>query len=166
MAQIFYQIDKDNGGTIDLEEIIELYREQFGDQMNEQQRQNITEHFAGQDKGHIEFSDFIVHAINEKLLSSSDRLATAFRYFDTDGSGTISPDEIVDGLNFDDNDDRMNFDIATAIMSQIQNELKELTFHQFILLINHYKAVPASLPLSPHARLGKKSPLSKSPRIL
>ena len=103
----------------------------------------MTEHFEGLDKGAIEFSDFIVHAINEKLLSSSDRLATAFRYFDTDGSGTISPDEIVEGLNFDDTD-KMNNDIAHAIMSQIQTELKELTFHQFILLVNHYKTVPAS----------------------
>ena len=115
--------------------------------MNAQQRQNITEHFEGLDQGHIEFSDFIVHAINEKLLSSSDRLATAFRYFDTDGSGTISPDEIVEGLNFDDTE-KMNIEIGQAMMSQIQNELKELTFHQFILLINHYKAVPASVPLS------------------
>ena len=81
------------------------------------------------------------------MLSSSDRLATAFRYFDTDGSGTISPDEIVEGLNFDDTE-KMNIEIGQAMMSQIQNELKELTFHQFILLINHYKAVPASVPLS------------------
>ena len=30
MAQIFYQIDRDNGGSIDLEEVIELYQDQFG----------------------------------------------------------------------------------------------------------------------------------------
>ena len=42
MAQIFYQIDKDNGGSIDLEEVIELYKEHMGKEMDPQQRQNIT----------------------------------------------------------------------------------------------------------------------------
>ena len=38
------------------------------------------------DREAIEFSDFIVHAINENILQSNDRLATAFNYFDTDYS--------------------------------------------------------------------------------
>lgn len=97
----------------------------------------------GLNQSAIEFSDFIVHAINENVLQASERLATAFRYFDEDGGGTISPDEIVDGLNFNDSD-KMNYEIAEAIMSQIQPDLKELTFKNFILLINHYKTTPPS----------------------
>ena len=78
----------------------------------------MLEHFVGLDRNAIEFSDFMVHSINEKVLQASERLATAFRYFDEDGGGTISPDEIVDGLNFKDTD-KMNMDIAEAIMHQI-----------------------------------------------
>ena len=76
----------------------------------------MIEHFAGLDRNAIEFSDFIVHAINEKSLQSSDRLATAFRYFDKDGSGDIAPEELVTGLNFDDAE-RMDYSVAAAIMS-------------------------------------------------
>ena len=64
----------------------------------------MQEHFIGMDRKAIEFSHFIVHAINEKVLSASERLATAFRYFDEDRGGTISPDEIVQGINFNDSD--------------------------------------------------------------
>ena len=116
MAEIFEFIDKDGDGSIDLDEIIEIYKKEFKEPPNAQQLQNMTEHFMGLNRSAIEFSDFIVHAINEKALQASERLATAFRYFDEDGGGTISPDEIVDGLNFNDND-KMNQDIAEAIMS-------------------------------------------------
>ena len=104
----------------------------------------MMDHFEGTDRHAIEFSDFIVNAIDESLLQSNDRLATAFSYFDTDYSFTISPDEIVDGLNFDD-EERMNFDIAQAIMGQIQPELKELSFDTFKILIKFYKA-PGNAP--------------------
>lgn len=84
-----------------------------------------------------------MRAIDERVLQTSDRLATAFRYFDTDGSGAISPEEIVEGLNFVD-EDRMNEDIATAIMNQIQPDLEELSLKNFILLIKHYKSAPSA----------------------
>ena len=141
MAKIFEYIDKDGNGSIDLSEVVENYKKEFNQPPNAQQIQNMTEHFAGLDSKAIEFSDFLVHAIDERILHSSERLATAFRYFDEDGGGTISPDEIVDGLNFNDAD-KMNQEIASAIMGQIQPELKELTFKNFILLINHYKTIP------------------------
>ena len=76
----------------------------------------MTEHFIGLDSESLEFSEFIVQAIDEKVLCSSERLATAFRYFDDDGGGTISAEEIVDGLNFNDAN-KMNEEIAAAIMS-------------------------------------------------
>lgn len=76
-------------------------------------------------------------------MSSSDRLATAFRFFDEDGSGAISADELVEGLNFDDDgdaEDKMDLPLAEAIMNEIQSDLEELSFKNFILLINHYHA--------------------------
>lgn len=41
----------------------------------------------------------------------------------------------------------MNPDIAKAVLSQIQAELEELTFKDFILLINHYKQAPAPISM-------------------
>lgn len=104
------------------------------------------DHFNGLNAEQIEFSDFLVRAIDERVLQTSDRLATAFRYFDTDGSGAISPEEIVEGLNFCD-EDRMDEHVAEAIMNQIQPDLEELSLKNFILLIKHYRSgAPASAP--------------------
>ena len=74
----------------------------------------MYDHFVGLNLDKIEFSDFLVRAIDERLLQTSDRLATAFRYFDTDGSGAISPEEIVEGLNFCEDLDEH---VAEAIMN-------------------------------------------------
>jgi Ca2+-binding EF-hand superfamily protein len=38
--------------------------------------------------------------MNEKEVLSSNKLQTAFRMFDKDGGGTISPDEIKQILSF------------------------------------------------------------------
>lgn len=102
MAQIFHKLDYNSDGEISIEEIIQKYKTEFNEKPNQQQLHNLKDHLAGLNENSIQFSDFMVHACKESLLQSSDRLATAFRYFDTDGSGSISPDEVVDGLNFGD----------------------------------------------------------------
>ena len=148
MSDIFYQIDANGDGAISLDEVIDIYIREFRCEPSQQQKIQLYEHFAGLKTDKIEFSDFIVHAINEQTLQTSDRLATAFRYFDTDGSGSISPDELVEGLNFDASRG-MDEEVAKAIMNQIQVDLEELTFKNFILLINHYKHNPPIISASP-----------------
>jgi len=44
--------------------------------------------------GYIEYSEFVMATINEKKLSTAERLQTAFKLFDKDNSGTITPAEI------------------------------------------------------------------------
>ena len=50
--------------------------------------------------GKIEYSEFIVAAIDEKILLSEKRLKAAFDMFDKDKSGNISVDEIKKVLSF------------------------------------------------------------------
>ena len=47
----------------------------------------------------MEFSEFVIKAIDESILKNYDKLATAFRHFDTDGSGTVEAKEWVNALN-------------------------------------------------------------------
>ena len=48
----------------------------------------------------INYSEFVIAAMNEEEVLSSNKLQTAFRMFDKDGGGTISPDEIKQILSF------------------------------------------------------------------
>ena len=44
--------------------------------------------------GYIDYTEFVVAAMNEKTLLTNERLAGAFKMFDKDASGSISPSEI------------------------------------------------------------------------
>ena len=44
--------------------------------------------------GFIDYSEFIMACMNEKKNISEEKLVAAFKIFDKDDSGTISPDEI------------------------------------------------------------------------
>lgn len=42
----------------------------------------------------IDYTEFVMATMNEKDLISNDKLKSAFKLFDKDGSGAISPEEI------------------------------------------------------------------------
>lgn len=48
--------------------------------------------------GFIDYSEFIMACMNEKKNISEEKLVSAFKIFDKDESGTISPDEIKEVL--------------------------------------------------------------------
>ncbi len=63
--------------------------------------------------GYIEYSEFVMATINEKKLLSSDRLQTAFKMFDKDNSGNITPAEIKSVLSAESS---IPADVMKAIM--------------------------------------------------
>jgi len=50
--------------------------------------------------GTIDYTEFVMATMNQMKLISNDKLEAAFRMFDKDNSGTISPDEIKEVLGF------------------------------------------------------------------
>ena len=50
--------------------------------------------------GFIDYSEFVVAAMNEKNLLTDEKLQSAFKMFDKDGSGFISAEEIKEILGF------------------------------------------------------------------
>ena len=48
--------------------------------------------------GFIDYSEFVVAAMQQRQLTSQEKLQAAFRKFDKDGSGIITADEIRDVL--------------------------------------------------------------------
>ncbi len=50
--------------------------------------------------GFIDYSEFVVASMNEKTLLSNEKMASAFKMFDKDNSGSISSAEIKEVLSF------------------------------------------------------------------
>lgn len=48
--------------------------------------------------GEIDFSEFVTASVNKDNLLQESKLKSAFEYYDKDGSGAISVDEIKDVL--------------------------------------------------------------------
>lgn len=62
----------------------------------------IDKMFAAVDTDHsgfVDFSEFVVAAMQQHQLTSQDKLQAAFRMFDKDGSGIITADEIREVLS-------------------------------------------------------------------
>ena len=64
--------------------------------------------------GTIDYTEFVTATIEEKNLVTIDRLKMAFKMFDKDGSGALSPDEIKDVLCFDSSVDPSEIDKIIA----------------------------------------------------
>ena len=54
--------------------------------------------------GSIDYTEFVMATMNEQELITNEKLKAAFRLFDKDGNGSISPDEIKSALGIGDDD--------------------------------------------------------------
>lgn len=71
--------------------------------------------------------------MNEKQLTSNDKLQAAFKMFDKDGSGVISADEIKEVLGFGGNLDAKSID---QIIKQVdENGDGEISFEEFVAMM-------------------------------
>ena len=100
LAKIFKAIDKNGDGKLSLEEILEGYDLFFGKNMDKSDIEKMFKSVDIDESGFIDYSEFVVAAMNEKNLLTNEKLQAAFRMFDKDGSGFISSEEIKEILGF------------------------------------------------------------------
>lgn len=82
--------------------------------------------------GSVEVSEFMMGAVDERLVFTQERLATAFKYFDKDGGGDISSEEIQERLGYRDD---FTPEVSEAIMKQVETKEGELSFFDFCRII-------------------------------
>jgi len=82
--------------------------------------------------GFIDYSEFVVAAMNESQLTTNEKLQAAFKMFDKDGSGIISPDEIKEVLSFG-GSNQLSKNTLDAIVKQVdENGDGEISYEEFV----------------------------------
>jgi calcium-dependent protein kinase len=94
LEKIFRSMDKDGNGTLDRQEVLYGYEEHFGVAITEEAVDAMFQSVDLDGNNCIDYTEFVMATMNEKDLISNEKLKAAFRLFDKDNSGTISPDEI------------------------------------------------------------------------
>lgn len=100
LDKIFKAIDIDGDGNLSKEEILLGYEEHFGVPITEEQVDEMFEKIDLDGNGTIDYTEFVMATINQNNLVTTERLKMAFRMFDKDDSGALSPDEIKEVLCF------------------------------------------------------------------
>ena len=100
MARVFRTFDKNGDGKLDMDEVKTGYIDHYGKILSDEDVEKMFNAVDTDRSGYIDYSEFVVAAMNERQLTSNDKLQAAFKMFDKDGSGIISADEIRDVLTF------------------------------------------------------------------
>ena len=105
------------------------YDQFFGKNM---EKDDIIKMFNAVDidgSGFIDYSEFVVAAMNEKNLLTNEKLQAAFRMFDKDGSGFISSEEIKEILGFG---KTLSEEAVNEVIKQVDaNGDGEISFDEF-----------------------------------
>ncbi len=83
LQSVFLKLDKDKDGRLGQKELIEGYKEIFGENYPaEEEVKNILSKIDIDNNGYIDLTEFIIATISKKKLLSQERLIAAFKMFD------------------------------------------------------------------------------------
>jgi calcium-dependent protein kinase len=138
LAKIFKAIDKNGDGKLSKEEILDGYDQFFGKNMDKTEIEKMFEAVDIDQSGFIDYSEFVVAAMNEKNLLTNEKLQSAFRMFDKDGSGYISSDEIKEILGFG---KTLSEEAVNEIIKQVDaNGDGQISFEEFAAMMKRLSA--------------------------
>ncbi|KAK4478814.1 hypothetical protein RD792_014314 [Penstemon davidsonii] len=93
LKEMFKMIDTDNSGHITFEEL-KIGLKKFGANLNESEIHDLMKAADVDNSGTIDYGEFIAATLHLNKIEKEDHLFRAFSYFDKDGSGYITQDEL------------------------------------------------------------------------
>ena len=86
------------------------YELHFGVPITEEQVDELFARIDIDGNGTLDYTEFVAATLEEKNLVTIDKLKQAFKMFDVDNSGALSPDEIKEVLCFNSSIDPADID--------------------------------------------------------
>lgn len=93
LREMFKMIDTDNSGAITFEEL-KAGLKRFGANLNESEIYKLMRAADIDNNGTIDYGEFVAATLHLNKIEKGDYLYAAFSYFDKDGSGYITLDEL------------------------------------------------------------------------
>ncbi|KAJ6901060.1 calcium-dependent protein kinase 1-like [Populus alba x Populus x berolinensis] len=93
LKEMFKMIDTDGSGHITFEEL-KAGLKRFGANLKESEIYDLMHAADVDNSGTIDYGEFIAATLHLNKIERDDHLFAAFSYFDKDGSGYITPDEL------------------------------------------------------------------------
>lgn len=136
LAKVFKAFDKNGDGKLSMQEVKEGYLEHYGKVMSDEEVEEMFNKVDTDKSGFIDYSEFVVAAMNENQLTSNEKLQAAFKMFDKDNSGSISADEIREVLSFG-GTNPLSKEAIDAIIKQVdENGDGEISFEEFAVMMH------------------------------
>lgn len=136
LASVFKNLDKNSDGKLSKQEVKEGYSTHYGRLISDDEIDRIFIAVDTDQSGFIDYTEFVVASLNEKALVTNERLSGAFKMFDKDKSGTITPSEIRAVLSASENKIPANV-IDSIIKAVDKNGDGEISHEEFVLLMRN-----------------------------
>lgn len=131
LVRIFKNIDSNGDGKITKEEMIVAIGKFYQVPDAEEEVNLIFENVDNDNNGFIEYEEYIRASINKKDLLTNEILKFTFKYFDKDGSGSITGDEIVQVL-FNGQDKEMAMKLTSELIKEVDlDKNAQINFEEF-----------------------------------
>ncbi|CAN4089657.1 unnamed protein product [Withania somnifera] len=138
LKEMFKMIDTDNSGQITFDEL-KIGLKKFGTNLNESEIHDLMKAADIDNSGTIDYGEFVAATLHANKIKKEDYLFAAFSYFDKDGSGYITADELqkaceefgIEDVHLEemiqeadqDNDGRIDYNEFVAMMHKGNAEL-------------------------------------------
>ncbi|KAK9667037.1 hypothetical protein RND81_14G228000 [Saponaria officinalis] len=93
LREMFQSMDTDNSGAITFEEL-KAGLKRYGSNLKDIEIRDLMDAADIDNSGTIDYGEFIAATIHLNKLEREEHLVAAFQYFDKDGSGSITIDEL------------------------------------------------------------------------
>lgn len=133
LKKAFIEMDKDNTGTLEYEEILETF-EKLGIKKDENEVKDIWNGLDFHIDGQVNYTEFLAATISSVEFFKEEKIWSAFKYFDSDNKGYITCNSMINALRKD------NLSInETGLVSMFNNynNNKKVDFEEFKLLIKN-----------------------------
>ena len=131
LKETFKSLDKNNDGTLSMDEIKIGFEKMFGPASSEMELEKLLEELDANGDGSVSYEEFLRMVMNKAKLLNEKNLKLCFEAFDENKDNKLSADEIKKALGAKDND------YVRQLINLIDdNNNSEIDFEEFKQLMN------------------------------